>query len=105
MNSHKNPYIDFYKAFRKELDEMCIPLAVDWLKIRPILADDKIVSFIGGFPDYIDSLYVLPEYRRRGLARKAEESFIGGDNPRGIRLVIINNNEPLWFESGRTQSC
>lgn len=113
MADNRDLYIEYYKAFRKELDEMCVPSTVDWLTVNPIMADGKIVGFMGiieGFPDYIDSIYVLPEYRRKGLAKKAVEDFIGEDNPRGVQLVIINNNEPakkFWnslFELREVQS-
>lgn len=90
----REQFIDFYKAFRKELDDMCVPLVVDWMNVRPIWADGEIVGFIAGLPHFIDGIYVLPEYRRKGLAREAVEHFIGAGNPRGIQLVIINNNEP-----------
>ena len=59
-----NPYTDYYKHFRKELDEMCVPLIINELKIiKPIKADDLIVGMVGGFTDYIDCVYVVPKYR------------------------------------------
>lgn len=47
---------------------------------------------VGGFTDYIDCLYVLPQYRRKGLAKKAVLKFVKGNLDCGIRLHIINNN-------------
>ena len=94
MEEQKTKYIDLYKSFRAELDDMCIPHIIDDLRIiRPIVADGKIVGMIGGFVDYIDCLYVLPEYRRRGLARKAALEYVEGNLGYGIYLHIINNNE------------
>ena len=88
-------YISLYKSFRAELDDMCVPIIVQKeLKIiRPIIADGKTVGMIGGFLDYIDCLYVLPEYRGRGLARKAALEYVKGNLGYGVRLRIINNNE------------
>ena len=94
MEEQKTKYIDLYKSFRTELDDMCVPLIIDELRIiRPIIADGNVVGMIGGFADYIDCLYVLPEYRRRGLARKAVLEYVEGKFSYGIRLHIINNNE------------
>ena len=97
MNKHieeKAKFIDLYKSFRRELDDMCVPLVIDELRIvHPVIADGEIVGMIGGFADYIDCLYVLPEYRKRGLARKAALEYVDGKLSYGIRLHIINNNE------------
>lgn len=91
---NKTAYIDLYKAFRKELDEMCIPLIIDELRrIEPIKADGKIVGMVGGFTDYIDCVYVKPEYRRKGLAKQAVLKFVEGNLNYGIRLHIINDND------------
>ena len=94
-------YIDLYKSFRAELDEMCVPLIIDDLRIiHPIIADGKTVGMIGGCTDYIDCLYIMPEYRRRGLARKAVLEYVEGNLGYGIRLHIINNNQvakKFWY--------
>ena len=88
-----NPYIDYYKNFRKELDEMCVPLIINELKIiKPIKADDLIVGMVGGFTDYIDCVYVVPKYRRKGLAKRAVLDFVKGNLDYGIRFHIINTN-------------
>ena len=90
----KAKFIDLYKSFRAELDDMCIPLIIDELRIvHPVIADGEVVGMIGGFTDYIDCMYVLPEYRKRGLARKAALKYVHGKLSYGIRLRIINNNE------------
>ena len=93
----KECYIKLYKAFRKELDEMCVPLIIDELKrIEPIVADNKVVGIIVGFTDFIDCIYIVPEYRRRGLARQAVLKFVEGNLDYGIRLRIINNNNVAY---------
>ena len=88
-----NVYIDYYKAFRKELDNMCVPLVINELKrIEPIMTDGLIVGMVGGYTDYIDCVYVVPGYRRQGLAKAAVLKFVEGKLNNGIRLHIINNN-------------
>ena len=90
----KDSFIKLYADFRKELDTMAIPLIYDELKIvKPIISDGKTVGIICGSVDYIDCVYIMPEYRRKGLARKAVKDFVKGNLHYGIRLHIINNNE------------
>lgn len=91
-----NKITDLYLQFRQELDKMCVPVIVDKVlkSIIPIQYDGKVVGMVGGFTDYIDCLYVLPEYRRKGLAKRAVLDFVKGNLHYGIRLHIINNNEP-----------
>lgn len=89
----KEKYIELYKSFRKELDEICIPSIINELSIvEPIVADNKVVGMICGFPDYIDCIYIEPEYRRKGLARQAVLKYVDGILDNGIRLDIINDN-------------
>lgn len=93
----REQYIKHYRDFRKELDKMCVPLIIGEMKrIEPIKADGKIVGMVGGFTDYIDCVYVKPEYRRRGLARQAVLKFVEGNLDYGIRLHIINNNNVAY---------
>lgn len=67
-----------------------------FISIEPIKADGKIVGMVGGLTDYIDCVYVKPEYRRRGLARQAVLKFVEGNLDYGIRLHIINNNNVAY---------
>ena len=94
LKANKDNFINLYTDFRKELDTMAVPLVYDELKIvKPIIADGKTVGIIGGAVDYIDCVYVMPEYRRKGLARKAVLDYVKGYLHYGIRLHIINTNE------------
>ncbi len=94
---NKELYISYYKEFRKELDDLCIPLIIDDLRIiQPIMADGELVGMVGGFTDYIDCVYVKPEYRRKGLARNAVLKFVEGNINYGIRLHIIKNNKVAY---------
>jgi ribosomal protein S18 acetylase RimI-like enzyme len=90
----KNSFVNLYTDFRKELDKMAIPLIYDEMRIiKPIIADGKTVGIICGAVDYIDCVYVMPEYRRKGLAKKAVKDYVKGILHYGIRLHIIDNNE------------
>ena len=64
------------------------------LEIREqITLDGKVVGIIGGYSDYIDCLYIKPEYRRRGLAKEAVLKYINGKIDEGIRFYLLNDNE------------
>lgn len=87
--------IDMYVQFRQELDRMCVPVILDKLNFQKfdIECDGKVVGIFVASPDYIDCLYVLPEYRRKGLGAKVVTDWVKQYGNYGIRLHIINNNE------------
>ncbi len=98
-----NPIERMYLMFRRELDEMWIPEDIQRMDVRRIKFDGKTVGMmcvrIVGYGAYIDCIYVLPKFRRRGLARKAVlEWYADNDWRDEIRLHIINNNDAaMWF--------
>lgn len=93
VKAEQQACIDLYKSFRRELDEMCIPLIINDLpRIMPIEADGEIVGMVAGDDNYIDCVYVKPEHRKKGLARKAVLKFVRG-RINEIKLRIINNNK------------
>ena len=93
----ENSIVEMYKDFRKELDEMCVPLILKGLKIiEPILFEDKLVGVVAGNLGYIDCVYVQPEYRRKGLAKTAVLKFVEGNPAKRIYLDIINNNKVAY---------
>ena len=57
-----------------------------------ITLDGEVVGIIGGYSDYIDCLFVKPEYRRRGLAKEAVLKFIDGNIEEGIRFYLLNDD-------------
>lgn len=87
-----------YFMFRKEIDQYSTPLIVkEGLQcVEFVTVDGNIVGMCGGWYGYIDVVYILPEYRRQGLAKKVVLDWYGrygrGDYP--TRLHIINNNVP-----------
>lgn len=88
-------HIEMYLQFRQELDRYCIPVILDHLNLhtQDIYYDGKIAGMLCCSSFYIDCIYILPEYRRRGLAKKAVTAFVKENITNGIRLHIINNNE------------
>lgn len=92
-----NSLIGMYKEFRKELNEMCVPLILKELeKVEPIFFEDKLVGIVAGNSDYIDCVYVQPEYRKKGLAKRAVLKFVERNIANGIWLHIINNNNVAY---------
>lgn len=87
--------IDMYVRFRQELDRMCVPVILDKLNFQKfdIEYDGEIAGIFVASPDYIDCLYVLPEYRKRGIGAKVVTDWVRRYGNYGIRLHIINNNE------------
>ncbi|MBQ8540551.1 MAG: GNAT family N-acetyltransferase [Clostridia bacterium] len=89
--------VELYLKFRQELDKICVPVILENLKcVEYIEHDGKTVGMVGGVLGYIDIVYVLPEYRRKGLAKKAVlEWYNKYQAPyENTRLHIINNNIP-----------
>ena len=85
---------DFYLEFRRELDKIWVPILLENTDcIEQITYNGKPVGIICGTPTYIDCVYVMPEYRKKGIAKKAVLEYYeryGADKP--IRVHIINNN-------------
>lgn len=82
----------FYSAFRLELDNMCIPLILNCVETRDIMYDGKKVGILCTSEDYIDCVYVLLEYRRKGLAKKVVLDWMKDTKLKEARLHIIHNN-------------
>lgn len=89
--------VELYLKFRQELDKICVPVILDTLNcVEYIVCDGKTVGMVGGISGYIDVVYVLPEYRRKGLAKRAVLSWYNRYKApyENTRLHIINNNIP-----------
>lgn len=88
--------IERYAQFRKELDRLCIPviLSDDRMTVKDIEYNGVVVGIFCAFADYIDCVYVEPEYRRKGLAKQVVIDWVKRHINYGVRLHIINSNEP-----------
>ncbi len=85
--------IELYHSFRQELDRIWIPDIIARETVQEITYEGQVVGIICGAPDYIDCIYILPEYRRKGLAKEAALSWYEENKQYEIRLHIINKNE------------
>lgn len=95
MSNKNNDRVQLYSSFRKELDEICIPLIFqeEKIEVTDIIYKNKNVGIFCVYPRYIDCIYVLPEYRGKGLASKTVKEWAKNKNVIGTQLHIINNNE------------
>ena len=90
-----------YLDFRKEIDKICVPEILQVVNTLPIWYDRKQVGMLcyvenaEGFT-YIDCLYIVPEYRRKGLAKHTVNEFLETHKDREIRLHIINRNRVAY---------
>ena len=93
--------IELYKMFRRELDDICIPEIVKMNQPQLIEDNGELCGLLCASPDYIDCIYILPKYRRKGLAKKAVLEHYEKYKNYDMRLHIIHKNEPaLKFWTG-----
>ena len=99
MEEHLKMFLDF----RKTCDELSFPLLCQWSgsqgDYKEIKFDGQIVGFLMVIEGYVEGIYVKPEFRRKGLAKKAVVDFM---NQGGFlnRLHIIKTNKvarKFWF--------
>ena len=93
--------LNYYLNFRKELDKICVPEILKCVSTNLIMHDGKQVGILcyailqpGHY--YIDCLYVAPEYRQKGLAKKAVLDFYERCKHQEIKLHIINENKVAY---------
>lgn len=85
-----------FMAFRGTIDEYCFPLIKRWAKKQDgyiVLKDEgEPVGFLIVVDGYVDGIYVKPEHRRKGIARKAVLDYI---NNGGVidRLHVVRSNK------------
>lgn len=94
---------EMYLAFRKTVDNYCFPLIKEWATEQEgfiTLYDDnddkakrKPVGFLIVIDGYVDGIYVMPEHRRKGIAKKAVMDYLKSG---GVitQLHIIRTNTP-----------
>ena len=94
---------EMYLAFRKTMDDYCFPLIKEWATKQEgfiTLYDEnddkskrKPVGFLIVIDGYVDGIYVMPEHRRKGIAKKAVMDYLKSG---GVitRLHIIRTNTP-----------
>ena len=98
-NENKNHFLEymrtvFYKDFRKELDNVWVPelMKADRIEVVDIWSDKTFAGIMVLEDNYIDCIYVLPKFRREGLARKTVIEYFK-DKKEYPTLIIINKNK------------
>lgn len=86
--------INLYLEFRKELDKICAPEILKLSQPKLIKENGEVVGLFCASADYIDCIYILPEHRRKGIARKTVIKHWKENKNYEIRLYIIRKNEP-----------
>ena len=81
--------------FRRELDVLAFPLIKDISDYREIKYNDKVVGFLMVEHGYVDSLYVEPMFRRKGLARCTVMNYLM-EGKIIDSLHIINTNKTAY---------
>ena len=81
-----------YVAFRQEIDSMCAETLIENLDIRPVSYDGKTIGFLMLDGNYVDSFYMKPEYRGRGLGRLFIIGQYRKDNCRWRDLRVVKEN-------------
>ncbi len=86
-------FAELYKSFRQEIDSYCAELIVDNLDVRPVIYDGKTVGFLMLDDDYVDSFYIYPEYRRKGIGREFIKEQYRKDRCSWYDLRIVKTND------------
>jgi len=87
--------LDMFVNFRRELDVLAFPLIKEIGDYREIKYNNETVGFLMVVNGYVDSIYVEPMYRRKGLARCAVMNYLM-DGKIIDRLHIINTNKTAF---------
>lgn len=94
--------LEMYIAFRNELDAMEFPRMVGELQIAymAIDCDGFDVGFLLVNNGYVIGIYIKPEYRRRGLARKAVLEYLAnGGTINRLEILDCNTIAHNFWES------
>lgn len=86
---------ELYLEFRQEIERICVPEILKCVRTTKIVADGKTVGiFCTANDEYIDCLYIVPEYRRKGIGTQTVLDWYEKHMGNNIRLHIIHKNYP-----------
>ena len=87
-----------YNAFRVEIEKICTPEILKQLTTIKLIKDDIDVGILSFIRQdewiYIDALYVIPEYRKKGVGKNAVLNWYDEYKDEEIRLHIVHKNAP-----------
>ena len=98
-----------FHEFRHDIDELALPtlmaMAADKGATRLLIEDNRAVGFLMVIDGYVEGIYVQPEYRRKGIARRAVLDYLRDfpfSPPEEVirTLHIVNANKAarkFWF--------
>ena len=79
---------------------MAFPLLQEYGDFVPIIYDNQKVGFLLVIDGYVEGIWVNPEYRRKGLAKKAVLDYINNGGEINILDVVRTNvNADLFWNS------
>lgn len=89
-------HLQMFLNFRKTCDELSFPLLAEWAgasgDYKEITFEGQVVGFLMIIEGYVEGIYVKPEFRRKGLAKKAVLDFVK-DGGFINKLHIIRTNK------------
>lgn len=89
--------VDMYLKFRAEIDKICVPELLKCFETIPIAEAGEQIGLLCvarmEWWHYIDCLYLMPEYRRKGKGKRAVLNFYENNREKEIRLHIIHENK------------
>ena len=92
--------LQMYLDFRKVCDTLSFPMLREWGEYRQIKCDGEVVGFLMVIEGYVEGIYVKPEYRRKGLARKAVLEFMDdGGYIDTLHIIKTNETAQKFWES------
>lgn len=83
--------LEMFLNFRKEIDTLAFPLLQEYGDFVPIIYDNQKVGFLLVIDGYVEGIWVQPEYRRKGLAKKAVLDYINNGGEINILDVVKTN--------------
>lgn len=104
--------LEMFLQFRKEIDTMAFPMLKEYGDFIPIMDDNQKVGFLLVVDGYVEGIWVQPEHRRKGLAKKVVLDYINNGGEINILDVVKTNvaadlfwNSVLDMEQIHTTFC
>ena len=92
--------IEMYLQFRHEIDRICVPEILKCVNTERIRYKGQLAGMLCYAGEdawnYIDCLYIIRKFRRKGAAREAVLKWYESHNDKEIRLHIINRNNVAY---------
>ena len=99
MDNNADNWLSMYLMFRKEIDTIQFHLLKSWSGngVVEIKHGDNVVGFLMVIERYVNGIYVIPEFRRLGLAKKAVLNYIKQGGVIETLHIVNSNSTALAF--------